>query len=558
LKRLAVVTLASTLLAASLAARAMARIPAHGALTDLDIFDYLLVDHDLPAAILQLVLGVFGAIVAFRVGDPGNGLKVVARNSRTVAAVTFLVTAAIAVFAFHRHPLSIDEYVPVFQARVFASGHAIARIRPELVEWLFFPPFVPQFFTASVRGGQVVSSYWPGFALALSPFEAAGVGFLLNPVLAGASVLLVRRVALTLTDGDVDTAGWAMALLVASPAFLITGASFYSMNAHLFVNLAFLLLVLRPTGRRLFAAGLLGGWALSLHQPLPHVAFAAPVFLHLLRGDGRFRRLLLLALGYVPTTLLLVGGWHLLRLELLTTDAPGAGAVNFSGAFSLPTGEIFDLRLIGLGKISVWAPFGLVPLAVLGAVRTRRQPTTQLLSGTILSTLMAYAFVRFSQGHGWGNRYFHSAYGSLVLLGALGLAPVRADDDAPAAHASRLVRAAATVWTFMALLVLVPHRVFQVHEFMTGYLAQLVNTKDLEGTFVSFVRAGPPGFYVQDLIRNDPDLRGNSLVAVSHGRRADEEFLKRVLPDANLYTSLPNQIVFRGTRFTGITPDGPP
>jgi uncharacterized membrane protein (UPF0136 family) len=216
---------------------------------------------------------------------------------------------------------------------------------------------------------------------------------------------------------------------------------------------------------------------------------------------------------------------------------------------------MLELRLIGFGKLSVWAPFGLVPLAVIGAVRTRRNPTTQLLSGTILFTLLAYAFVRFSQGHGWGNRYFHSAYGSLVLLGALGLAPARAGVANPS---FRLVRAAAAVWTLMALLVLVPHRAFQVYEFMTPYLAQLVNTRGLDGAFVSFVRAGPPGFYVQDLIRNDPDLRGNSLVASSHGRRADQEFLNRVLPDAQLYTSLPNQIVFRGTRLTGIVPERPP
>jgi hypothetical protein len=120
------------------------------------------------------------------------------------------------------------------------------------------------------------------------------------------------------------------------------------------------------------------------------------------------------------------------------------------------------------------------------------------------------------------------------------------------------VRAAAAVWVLMALFVLVPQRVFQVHDFMTPYLGQLVNTKGLDGAFVSFVRAGLPGFYVQDLIRNDPDLRGNSLVVSSHGRMADEAFLNRVLPGATLYASLPNEIVFRGARLTGIVPGPPP
>ena len=90
---------------------------------------------------------------------------------------------------------------------------------------------------------------------------------------------------------------------------------------------------------------------------------------------------------------------------------------------------------------------------------------------------------------------------------------------------------------------------------MTPYLAQLVDTSALDGAYVSFLRAGPPGYYIQDLIRNDPDLSGNSLIAVSHGRREDEEFLKRVLPGATLYVSHPNQIVFRGVGLTGIRPE---
>jgi hypothetical protein len=551
------VTAASALLAVSLAERGIARIPKTGTLLGLDIFDYLIVDQDLPAAIVQLLLGVFGALLALRMRDPGRGLRLLSARPRSVALATVVITGSIAVLAFQRYPLAIDEYAPVFQAELFARGNLVAKIRPELIGWLFFPAFVPQFFTASVRTGEVISSYWPGFALALAPFEAAGIGFLLNPVLAGASVLLVRRAALALTAGDTDAAGWAMALLVASPAFLITGASFYSMNAHLFANLAFLVLVLRPTTPRLFAAGLLGGWALSLHQPLPHVAFAVPVFLHLLRGEqARFKRVIALAAGYVPTTLVLVGGWHLLRLRLLTADVPGAAGVQLSGAFSFPTLEMLELRWVGFGKLSVWAPFGLVPLGVLGAIRTRREPTTQLLAGTIVSTLLAYTFVRFSQGHGWGNRYFHSAYGSLVLLAALGLASLVPGRGSERTSSLEPLRGAAAAWTLMALFVLVPQRVYQVRDFVMSQLGQLVETAKLDGTYVSLVRAGPPGYYVQDLIRNDPDLHTRSLMAVSHGRRADEEFVKRVLPGGTVFASLPNELVFRGVGLASVAPEG--
>ncbi|MGG2305238.1 hypothetical protein ACE4Z6_27835, partial [Salmonella enterica] len=71
-------------------------------------------------------------------------------------------------------------------------------------------------------------------------------------------------------------AGLAILLTVASPVFFANGISYYSMPAHLFANALYALLLIDPTPRRAFAAGLLGSIALTLHNPVPHLLFALP------------------------------------------------------------------------------------------------------------------------------------------------------------------------------------------------------------------------------------------------------------------------------------------
>src|SRR5690606_20419668 len=131
-----------------------------------------------------------------------------------------------------------------------------------------------------------------------------GAPWLANPVLAGLGIVLLAHVARQVL-ADEEAAGWAMALAVASPAFVINALSYYSMGAHLVANLAYTALLLRVTSARLVAAGLVGSIGLVLNQPLPHLLFALPWIAWLAWRPGRVRNLALLALGYLPLTLLL-------------------------------------------------------------------------------------------------------------------------------------------------------------------------------------------------------------------------------------------------------------
>jgi hypothetical protein len=506
----------------------------------LPIFRRLLVD-DLSALPVGAVTGLLGVVGALMAGKRRLSLCWLADHPRVVAGATTAICLLISLTAYQRHPLAMDESVPVFQARVFAAGQLSSNYDVGALRWLFFPPFLGGFFTAST-GGEVTSVYGPGFALALAPFELLGVGFVLNPLLAGASAWLLRDVALDISEGDRDASGLAMAMLLCSPAFLVNGASFYSMNAHLFANLAFVWLLLKPSTRRLVAAGALGGWALALHNPFPHLLFAWPWWLALLFGRQGVRRMAGLAAGYLVVGGLLVVGWNTFRGGLRPPNPVGGGAF----PFVVPNLEVLGLRWLGLGKLMAWAPFALLPLAVLGACSSWSNRRVRCLVLSAVSTFAGYLIVTFDQGHGWGYRYFHSAYATLPLLAAFSLAAGRAGSVGN----QRLLGNACALWAIAALLVLLPQRVFQVDSLMAAHLRQRVDTSHSEHECVHFVRGD--GYYSADLIQNHPTLSGRELYLTDHGEAETRQLLSRHFSDAKLYGRTRSDTAFCGSSLDGL------
>ena len=230
----------------------------------------LLFRRNEPAA-AWLALGIIAAAaVAARARVPERFLvSRLAADPRAFVAGVTLVLAVSSLLVYRAHPLSMDEYAPLFQARVFARFRLAAQVPPELVPRLI-PPI--RWFIEASPAGAMLSGYWPGFALLLTPFVWLGCPWLLNPLLGGATLLLVSRLARRLWPGT-DAAGWAVLFTAASPAFFVNAISFYSMAAHLAASLCFATLVLEG---RLLLAGTVGSVALSLHNPFPHTLFALP------------------------------------------------------------------------------------------------------------------------------------------------------------------------------------------------------------------------------------------------------------------------------------------
>jgi len=497
---------------------------------------------DIPSAWVLLVLLLFGHWYGKRGSVSVNwveqSLLMLDRRRHLIAIMLWLALCLGSLGVYRNHPLSMDEYSALFQARIFAGGGLHGLFPPELVDNLIPPNFQHGFLMVNPATGAVFSGYWPGFSLLLAPFVWLGIPWACNPAIVAASFLLIARVARTVSDSPLAP-GWAMLFALASPAFVANGITYYSMPAHLLFNLGFAWLLLTPTPLRLFLAGLVGGFALVLHQPFPHAVFALPWLVWLFTRRGQIlRNLFFLALGYLPVTLSLGLGWWLWRQDVLRdglqaavaaqASVAGAGLPDrlfgmmrgFLNLLHWPSEQIIYARLGGLAKLWLWASPLLLLLAWWGG-RGEKRAGIRLMGASALLTFFAYFLIEFDQGHGWGYRYFHSAWGVLPVLAALGVTKL-AETDYP-----RVLRQVAML-ALVSLVAANAMRFVQIGEFVQAHLAQF--PPRIQADKVIVLHSGR-GYYARDLIQNDPWLRDEQVVLLAR-KPEDLEVIMRHYPNA--------------------------
>jgi hypothetical protein len=486
------------------------------------IFRFLLMSLDRQSAWLVLLVCVLAAAW----NRPAAALKCVdllACNPKRAAAAYAACCAVGAFFVYRNHPLSMDEYAAVFQSKILASGSIFARLPRDLVDWLVVRGFNGEFLIASHATGLTIGQYWPGFSLLLTPFQFLSVPWACNAVVSGCAIFLVFWITRKIT-ADARAAGWSMLFTMASGVFAADGISYYSMQAHLCANLLFAALLIQPSNYHAFGAGLVGSVALNLHNPVPHTLFALPWIAAAATQPERRRQLLPLACGYLPGVLI-GASWLLLRSDLASN---GHGTLMLRGAdaaaFVWPDAALMNTRAAALAKMWIWAMPGLFVLAILGWLRHRANPCIRLLMQSAVLTFLGYLFVRFDQGHGWGYRYFHSAWGVVPILAGSAMSA-----NASKAAGGRL-RAFAGAAAILSLLIVVPVQLAQIHRFISGQLSLLEEPRR-PGNNVYFIHPRG-GFYAADLVQFDPGLREPDLKLVSHGVILDTELIKRNWPAA--------------------------
>jgi hypothetical protein len=484
------------------------------------IFRFLLATCDQRAAWLGLIICLLAAAwnhsaLILRCVD------FLGRHPWLASLAGAALCAFAALVAYQNHPLSMDEYAAVFQSKIFASGEVFAQLPKDLVDWLVVRGFNGEFLVASRDTGRAVAQYWPGFALLLSPFQFFGIPWACNAALSGIAIFLIHRITREITS-DSRAAGWAVLFTLASGAFLAEGMSYYSMQAHLCANLLFVALLIRPSKYRAFGAGLVGSFALILHNPYPHLLFALPWITATVMQRDQRANLLPLLLGYLPGAVIGLG-WLMFRSDI------GAGAHDAAvlkgaaaGIFVWPDVVVMNMRAAALAKLWIWAAPCLFIFAVLGAWRLRENRVVRLLMQSAVLTFAGYLFVRFDQGHGWGYRYFHSAWGVIPVLA--GVAMTAAPELRP--RLNSFAGAAA----ILSLAVLVPFQVIQIHQLISRQLAQLPAPRR-PGNNVYFIHPRG-GFYVADLVQFDPNLQDHDLRLVSRGAILDAELIQRNWPAA--------------------------
>ena len=485
------------------------------------IFAFLLAAYDGHGNLLLLVVAACAFALRNRPGALA-AIRFVGDRPWLMAAIAFPLLCAGSVFVYQSYPISMDEYLAVFQGEAFAAGKRTGVFPPELLDQLIPRSFQNYFFTVARATGEVSATYWPGFALLLAPFAALGVPWMVNPAIGALTLPALHRLTEVAT-GSREAAGWALAIALASPVFVVMSISYYAMPAHLLCNLLYALLLLRPTVPRALLAGLIGSLALTLHNPIPHLLFSIGFLVWLCTRPGAAALIAALIAGYLPLSVLLGLGWHGHLPESWsaaapagppTAAAPKTSLIDVIGnqlrsVMTLPNGRIVMARLSGLTKVWTWGAACLLVLAGLGLWAARGRVSVRLLAVALATTFFGYFLVPFDQGHGWGYRYIHSAWFVLPLLAAIPLAGI----DGPRDEGLRRMAA----WTVvLSALVATGLRLVQVDAFITSHRAQvppLAVRADANRPQVVFVNVRT-GFYTLDMVQNDPFLRGPRITMV--------------------------------------------
>ena len=234
------------------------------------------------------------------------------------------------------------------------------------------------------------------------------------------------------------------------------------------------------------------------------------------------RYLISLVLGYLPITLGVGLAWFMFRNSIASVSHGAQSAVEASGVFKWPDAAILNMRVAALAKMWVWAAPGVFVLAVLGYRRLGADRRISLLAQSATLTFVGYLFVNLDQGHGWGYRYFHSAWGAVPVLAACAMTR-KAEADL------RLVSFAGAACILSSVLIL-PLQMYQIEHFVSRHLAQLPPPQR-PGNNIYFISPGG-GSYMADMIQNDPLLRTPDLLLVDRGARSDANLVQRNWPSA--------------------------
>ena len=467
--------------------------------SSLNVFFDLYAAHE-PVALA--VLGAFAFAVLAIASRPSSapsplradldrGRWPVLTRSRTLVIALLVSVAALAAqhWVMHGFALSMDEFNTGFEATILAGGNIFAPVRDE---WTAFVLAIKPVFVVW-RGDDHTwySGYVPVYAALRAVMRLAHVENWLNPLCAGASVVLVDAIARRIRPADERAPLIAAVALISSAQFLVTSATQYTMPAHLAANLAWVWLVLRDDKPSWVGAALLGGLALGLHNPFPHALFAAPFFWRWLRRR-EYVRLALTMVVYIAFALLWLA-W--LRME--RSGAPGSGGM--LALFSVPRLENWRVNGMNLALMLTWqAPIValLLPLAYLG--ERRLSVTEKDFARGIMLTFLFYVLYGSTQGHGWGYRYIYGVLGSVALLTVPAMRMLA--EQVGVWRAERLFVAGCA----LSLVALVPLRLWQAERFVRPFEAAAAHLAAVDADVVA-VETGEV-WYGRDLVRNDPAL----------------------------------------------------
>jgi 4-amino-4-deoxy-L-arabinose transferase-like glycosyltransferase len=357
----------------------------------------------------------------------------------SAAAFVAVVAALLSIYSYQRHPHVEDEVADLIQARYMARG-MLAMPAPPVpaafdVEQMYFEP---------TRWWSPVPPGWPA-TLAIG--VAAGVPWLVNPVLGGVSIVLAFLVLLDVYGRRIARLG--VLLLAVSPWYVFLAMSFMTHASTLtFALLAAVgVIAARRTGRPVW--GLLAGCALGVLvaiRPLDAVVAGGCLTLWALGIGGT--RLKAPAIAAFIAATAAVGSLTLFYNAYLTGDpwnfpinayfdkywAPHSNAYGFGADRGAgwpidpnpghgPLDGVINANL-NTFMINVdlfgWSTGSLVFLAIVLCSRSLAR-SDRLMIATMGAVFIAYFFYWFSGGPDYGARYWFLMIVPIVALTARGI-----------------------------------------------------------------------------------------------------------------------------------------
>lgn len=408
----------------------------------------------------------------------GNATSPLSRDrfAWTMAGLTTLVSALLALFSYQGHPHVPDEVAFLIQAKYFAHG----------MLWMQ-PPAVPgafDTFCLDLVGDRWFSVLQPGWPLVLAVGVRAGVPWLMNPLLGGLCVFLAFMTVAELSDRR--TGRLAAVLLAVSPWHLTLSMSLMSHAFSLVLALGAALGAARTWRTGSWKPALVGGLALGflgMSRPLEGVAIGLVTGVPLLVHAWRTRTVG--GLGGFGVGTMISGGIGLAYNRILTGSllrfpaesyfdkeyGVGRYSIGFGpekglgwtgldpypghGAIDVVVNTVLNSFMINIDLFGWWT--GSAAIVALGLLMARRG-VERLMACTLICVVALHAFFWFSGGPDFGARYWYLAIVPCVVLAIRGLGLLGNDGDRAGSAMSPRVMVATAVLCLTALVVFVPWR----------------------------------------------------------------------------------------------------
>ncbi len=511
----------------------------------------------LPRASLTSIEQRFGRLVRLRAGQEDEPISL-DRYALLAALWVTVVAALLSFFSYGRHPHVPDEVAYLLQARFMANG-AIAMPAPLVPEG--FDIYLMEF-----DGGRWFPSTPPGWPAILAVGELLGIPWLVNPLLAGANVLLAYLVIQGLYNRS--NARAALFLLCISPWHIFMAMNFmthtFTLTCALFATLAIILA--RKTSRSLW--GWLGGFAVgmaSLIRPLEGLIVAALLGLWALGLGGRRLKMNAIAGFFLGTVL--VGAAVLPYNKMLTGDAarfplnaylderygPGRNDIGFGANRGMgwalqpfqghtPLGALVnvDLNLFSLNiELLGWSTGSLLLIALICFSGTMSR-ADYLMCGVIAAVLGVYFFYWFSGGPDFGARYWYLVLIPCVVLTIRGAECLRQKLESEPASSSMVRGRIGVAVLAMGVLTLVNYFPWRAIDKYHHYLNMRPDISQLArdhsfGRSLVLIRGESHPDYSSAAIYNPLDLQDDAPVYAWDRSQQVRDQLIRAYPDRSVW-----------------------